>query len=184
MHINSLNHHDLVNLLSGVAMLTELGLERTGNRSSCRPILLMLKRAADRILQRTTVPVSPTVAHDLPRLNILLLDDNPLALVALEHELRSWGMVVFAADGLASARRMAELLGPAVDVVIASREVRRPDGESVVNELVACIGDPVVVYTSTQPVDDAGVIEKPVDATVLHETLSGALERTQRLSGK
>lgn len=176
MEPNSDNHHDLVNLLSGVVVACDLALSRLGNRAAGRPVLVMLRRAADRILERSGL----SEHHEgtvLPPKTVLVVDSDSLALVTMEHQLRTMGLCALGTMTAEATYRLCDRLGGEVDIALVSASLDDADGLHLANWLSANTTVSNVVTLVTQPVDLGlnNVLEKPIGSSTLERRVAALL---------
>ena len=163
--------HRLVDLATGVSWGCEVALSNMGNRNKARPVLSMVRDMATRNLAGKPWSVPPTQERRV----VLLVDDNPLVLITVEHALRDLGHLVLAAASIADATELFALVSGRVDVLVADLDIADQDGLDLANALRRTAPDLKVVFitASKRELPDETVLRKPTSpheiATAIHE---------------
>lgn len=157
------DHYELVNALSGIVALCDVTLAQVGTGSPTRKPLALIREAAGRLLDRK--PSSePPVRSELRDRTVVVMDDDALALLTLEHQLRSLGLLVLAAQSPEMAEKLVSLVTGNVDVLFwglhGSAPARVPRAEL-----------PVAYVTDAPQPDLAPVLERPVELVELQQTI-------------
>ena len=152
--------HQLRDLASGVTLCCDLALKQIGNRNKARGMFKMMREAAACRLPDTFD--WPDV--DEPPRVVLVVDDNPLLLVSLEHMLRESGHTVLAAHSWDAALRLAALAGDALEVLVTDLTVGDARGQDLASHLRESHAGLQVVYVSASKgaEADAPDLEKPL----------------------
>jgi CheY-like chemotaxis protein len=151
--------HRLLDLATGVSWSCDVALGSLGNRNSARHVLTLMRDVATRQLQGGRW--SPAVVED--QLTVLVVDDNPLVLVTIEHALRNRGHLVIGAPCLEDAVTLFNKVA-GIDVIVADVSLGDEDGRDLVGTLRKQDPNLGVVYVtaSQETVDGDVLVRKPV----------------------
>jgi len=177
MEHDKLTRPDVVNALSGVLALCDVTVTQIGNRARSRQPLLMIRRAIGQLLE-CELPEEPSCdpAENAER-TVLVVDEDLLSLVVLEHELRRMGMLVLGAHNPELARRLLSIASDEVEMVIWSLHGdAKPPCEAV------ALAERGIHVTFLADKARCGAIERPLEPQTLRDTLCSLLRDGERRS--
>ncbi len=174
MSATKVEHHDVVNALSGVVALCDVTLSQLGNRAKSRKPLLMIREAAQRLLARPAMgkPHEEDQVHHEG--TVLIMENDELSLLTLEHQLRSLGLLVLAAQSPEMADKLVKLVKGRIDLLFwglhGDEEMLEPTPGCEACERLR------VAYVTDDPrpeFDES--VERPIDPRELERVLARIL---------
>jgi len=172
---SDLTHPEVVNALSGILALCDVTLTHIGNRSRSRQPLLMIRRAVGRLLHCRLADEAPPGLEGVYEQTVLVVDEDVLSLVMIEHELRTMGMVVVGAQDSAAALRLVDIVDGRIDRLIWTLHGHdEPPATARAFEEQGIR----VVYLADTPA--RGMVQRPLEPRALREALCSMLKPSGR----
>jgi two-component system cell cycle sensor histidine kinase/response regulator CckA len=116
---------------------------------------------------------------------VLIVDDEPAVSAAVARLLRRQGYVVLEARDAAAARATLAAQGAVVQLVLLDHSMPNESGPEALPSLRALTAAPIVLFTggvADLPPGAAGLLQKPVDAAELLETVRDTIARGRLLT--
>lgn len=140
----------------------------------------------------TSENINYTLLENSKGANVLIVEDDPVAMEFLEAQIAPSGHTMFSAVNGQEALTFLEKHSNVIDLILMDREMPVMDGLTTVKEIKASPkirNTPIVMVTGADTTDEmqqgleAGVfyyLTKPVDEKILHSVLSAALRESQQ----
>lgn len=140
----------------------------------------------------TSENINYTLLENSQGSNVLIVEDDPIAMEFLEAQISPTEHTIFSAVNGQEALIFLEQHSHVIDLILMDREMPIMDGLTTVKEIKAnpkIRNTPIVMVTGADTTDEmrqgleAGVfyyLTKPVDEKILHSVLSAALRESQQ----